>query len=225
MISTHREMRTPKSCVRPSAWPNSGLRVIPLGPRSKVPRIRRWQEKGTCDTRTIRGWFTGRPDDNLGLLTGGGLVVLDVDAGTGGFESFARLTEERGLLPETALAETGSGGMHLLFRVEGQVGNRTGILPGLDLRGDGGQIVVAPSVHPRTGRPYIWVRHPRQGIAAAPEWLVRWLTETNTAGRPQRSTVASPPTAAPAPAKRRDHPGGCNGRPPHHTGSRQRWRP
>src|SRR5688572_7286848 len=94
-----------------------GLRVIPLGPRSKVPRIRRWQEKGTCDIRTIRGWFEGRPDDNLGLLTGGGIVALDVDAGTGGFESFALLTEEWGVLPETAEAETGYGGKHLLFRV------------------------------------------------------------------------------------------------------------
>src|SRR5215210_1785112 len=68
-----------------------GLRVIPLWPRGKKPRIRRWQERGTSDPRTIRGWFTGRPDDNLGLLTGGGIVALDVDVDAGGFESFALL--------------------------------------------------------------------------------------------------------------------------------------
>lgn len=174
-----------------------GLRVIPLGARSKVPRIGRWQDRGTTDPGTIRGWFAGRPDDNLGLLTGSGLIALDVDAGSGGLDSHAQLIEERGALPETALAETGSGGRHLLLRVEGRIANRVRILPGVDLRGDGGQIVVAPSVHPTSGRPYNWARHPRDGIADAPEWFVRWLAETSPADRPRRRPRAPSPTVAP----------------------------
>ena len=62
-----------------------GLPVIPLNPRSKKPRIEQWQTRASCDPRTIRRWFQGRPDDNLGLRTGEGLVALDVDAGSGGF--------------------------------------------------------------------------------------------------------------------------------------------
>jgi hypothetical protein len=178
-----------------------GLPVIPLGPRSKVPRIKRWQERASTDRRTIRRWFWGRPDDNLGLRTGGGLVALDVDADAGGFESYARLIEGRGPLPETARAETGSGGMHLLFRVEVAASNRVGLLPGLDIRGDGGQVVVAPSVHPETARPYVWIRHPREGIAPAPEWLVGWLTEADPAGRPPRATKPKPRVAEPTRAQ------------------------
>ena len=174
-----------------------GLPVIPLGPRSKVPRIRRWREEGTTDTRVIHNWFAGRPEDNLGLLTGDGLVALDLDVGAGGLESCRRLIEERGGLPETAMAETGSGGRHLLLRVEGRFANRVGLLPGVDLRGDGGQIVVAPSVHPQTGGQYTWVRHPRDGIAEAPEWFIRWLAETGDAGRPPRKSRAPSPTIAP----------------------------
>lgn len=173
-----------------------GLRVIPLRPRSKEPRIRRWPEKGTTDPRTIRGWFAGRPDDNLGLVTGDGLIALDLDAGPGGLESYGRLIEGRGSLPETARAETGSGGRHILLRVNGGFGNGVNLLPGVDLRGDGGQIVVAPSVHPGTGRPYVWARHPRDGIAEAPEWFVRWLTEPAATGRPSRTTRASSPAVA-----------------------------
>jgi hypothetical protein len=163
-----------------------------------VPRIGRWQERATSNPDTIRGWYDGRPGDNLGLRTGEGLVALDVDVAGGGFESYARLTAERGVMPETATARTGSGGMHLLLRVEGRVANRVGLLPGLDVRGDGGQIVVAPSLHPVTGKDYIWIRHPREGIAAAPEWFVRWLAEVATGTRPSRLPHASHRLAAPA---------------------------
>jgi hypothetical protein len=33
----------------------------------------------TDDPVTIRKWFTERPDDNLGLLTGNGLIALDLN--------------------------------------------------------------------------------------------------------------------------------------------------
>ena len=173
-----------------------GLPVLPLKPRSKAPRITRWQERATTDPDAIRGWFEGRPDDNLGLLTGRGIVALDLDAG--GSESYARLTEKWGQLPETANAETGSGGMHILLRIGGSITNRVGILPGVDIRGDGGQIVVAPSIHPKTGRPYIWVRHPREGIAEAPDWFVNWLAETGTNGRSSQTSHAAFKTSVPA---------------------------
>lgn len=174
-----------------------GLRVIPLAPRSKKPRIRRWPERGTTDARMIHAWFSGRPEANLGLLTGDGLVVLDLDAGPGGLESFRCLIDERGGLPETAMAETGSGGRHLLFRVEGRFTNRVGLLPGVNLRCDGGQIVVASSVHPETGGRYTWIRHPREGIVEAPEWFIRWLAETGDAGHPPRKSRGPSPGLAP----------------------------
>ena len=138
--------------------------------------------KATCNRRTIRRWFQAWPDDNLGLLTGRGLVALDVDCDKGGLESLDGLIEGRGQLPVTATARTGGGGQHYLFRVKCQVRNRVRILPGLDVRGEGGQIVVEPSVHPITGMSYVWARHPREGIADAPDWLIGLMTGAGSVG-------------------------------------------
>lgn len=45
-----------------------------------------------------------------------------------------------------------------------------------ELRGGPVQDVMPPSIHPDTGRPYEWVKHPRDGIRALPdEFLELWL--------------------------------------------------
>jgi hypothetical protein len=83
-----------------------------------------------------------------------------------------------GSLPETLTAATGGGGSHLFFIHPGDVeirntaGRLPGIadaLPGVDLRGDGGYVVSAPSRH-RSGRPYAWT-DPDAVPAATPAWL------------------------------------------------------
>jgi Bifunctional DNA primase/polymerase, N-terminal len=164
----------------------AGLRVIPLKDRSKVPRLRAWQKNGTTDRKTIEGWFRQYPGSNLGICTGGGFIVLDVDPKNGGAEALAKLIEEHGALPPTAEVRTGSDGSHYFFRVEpdARIGNRVHFRPGLDIRGEGGQVVAPPSVHPETGREYRFVRHPAEGIAPAPAWLIDILAEE-----------ATPPTA------------------------------
>jgi hypothetical protein len=77
-------------------------------------------------------------------------------------------------MPATAEALTGAGGRHFLFRVdpEVKVANEDGLMPGLDLKGEGGMLVVEPSLPPKTRREYVWVRPPQQGIARAPRWLM-----------------------------------------------------
>ncbi len=149
-----------------------GFRVVPLKPGEKTPLIRQWQDRATTDPAEIRKWFGRRSHANLAILTGGGVVALDIDPRNGGNGSLRRLLGRRHL-PETAFAKTGNEGLHYLFRVgEGETHRcSNGILPGIDLKGDGGYLVVEPSVHPETGREYRWERTPRQGIAAMPDWL------------------------------------------------------
>ena len=75
----------------------------------------------------------------------------------------AILQDEHGQLPGTLESRTGGGGRHLFFKHDGTpVKNSTGKLgKGLDVRGDGGYVIVPPSVH-ETGSPYVWgVKHGR----------------------------------------------------------------
>ena len=68
-----------------------GWRVFPLRERDKRPRFKGWQDKATCDQEAIRAWFDECPGMNYGILTGEGLVVLDVD-GRKGRESLFSLS-------------------------------------------------------------------------------------------------------------------------------------
>jgi hypothetical protein len=151
-----------------------GLRVLPLKPMSKEPLFKKWPERATSDPDQVDGLFPEDAPYNLGVATGRGLLVVDVDPCHGGEESWNRALAQQDALPRTATARTGSGGLHVLFRVdsESRVGCRVGLWPGVDIRGDGGQIVVSPSVHPTTEKPYEWIVHPREGIAPPPPWLL-----------------------------------------------------
>jgi hypothetical protein len=107
-----------------------------------------------------------------------GIVVLDVDPDAGGSESLAKLEREDGPVPMTAKARTGGGGIHLFFRYrEGtQIRNSAGLLgPGLDVRGEGGYVVVPPS---RTCGPYRWID---TSPLAEASWLIERLTEGDEA--------------------------------------------
>ncbi|MFC1609977.1 bifunctional DNA primase/polymerase [Myxococcota bacterium] len=128
----------------------------------------------TRDIEAIAGWWA-RPW-NVAIATGAlsRLWVLDVD-GAEGMASMARAELEHGRLPQTVTAQTGGGGLHLLWQLpKERVANRVGLLPGVDVRGEGGYIVVPPSRHV-SGQRYTWHdgRGPHQvAVAEAPPWLL-----------------------------------------------------
>lgn len=171
------------------AYARLGVRVIPLADRGKVPRIPEWQNAGTLQAETVNTWWRTWPDANVGGLTGHGRDVLDVDPKNGGLVSLEAIEEAHGALPLTPTVKTGSGGLHFWFTLPDGVvlGNSAGKLgPGLDIRGDGGQVVLPPSIHPN-GTPYSWLGEARIGevpFAPMPEWMLAELTGTSTtAGR------------------------------------------
>ena len=61
-----------------------GWRVFPVTPGSKAPLIKKWPDLATSDPRTIKGWFHRWPDANVGICTGNGLLVIDIDPRNGG---------------------------------------------------------------------------------------------------------------------------------------------
>jgi hypothetical protein len=112
---------------------------------------------------------------NVGLRTGDGLGILDVDVGKGGWESLVELAERYGKLPPSWSVRTGSGGLHVYFRIAQPVPNSVGrIAPGIDFRGDGGY-VVAPGSRHACGGDYQWThgQTPRDiPLADIPSWLL-----------------------------------------------------
>jgi hypothetical protein len=130
----------------------------------------------------LRGWWRTWPTANIGVATGArsGLFVLDVDPDKGGDATLGMLLSEHGMLPPTVEAITGSGGHHYLFAHPGRhtPNSSQKLGPGLDVRGDGGYIVVAPSSH-RSGNTYEWqpgsAPWERQTVAA-PAWIFDLLS-------------------------------------------------
>jgi hypothetical protein len=154
-----------------------GWSVIPVRERAKRPAVPWKIYQDRCAKKeTLHEWYRRSPDYNVGIVTGAlsGLVVLDVDPRHGGDKSLRKLEREHGSLPKTLESITGGGGRHVYFsHPGGEVRNRVGIVPGIDLRGDGGCIVAPPSVHP-SGKRYRWVKGRAPGeipLARLPDWL------------------------------------------------------
>jgi len=125
----------------------------------KHPRTKSGFKDATTDPTQIERWWRRWPDANIGIPTGkvSGLFVLDVDRKHGGLDSFEKLVALHGR-PKTLYSRTGSGGLHGVFRYpkNQEIRNATGILPGLDIRGEGGYILVPPSRH-ASGGSYTWI--------------------------------------------------------------------
>lgn len=167
-----------------------GWLVFPLNRGQKTPTNKNGHKDATRDRGTIAKWWERWRSANIGVQTGAnsGIVVLDVDVKNGvpGLESLAELERQHGELV-TLRASTPSGGLHLFFRAPNQaIRNRAGFLPGLDVRGDGGYVVVAPSIV--GGKRYQWQND--TSTAEIPDWL---LTLFTTGSTKSKTVPSSPP--------------------------------
>lgn len=114
----------------------------------------------TKDPDTVYRWWSTWPDSNIGVATGpkSGIFVVDVDKRHNGWETLGQYDAEHGFDFDTLRAFTPSGGAHFFYKQpEGVfVKSDDDVLgPGVDIRGDLGMVVVAPSVHANRGR-YRW---------------------------------------------------------------------
>ena len=146
---------------------------------------------------------------NIGVATGtpSGMFALDIDPRNGGDDSLNDLEAANGKLPDTLTAKTGGGGRHFFFKMPRGVSipcsaNKVG--PGIDIKGDLGYVIVAPSV---TAGSYEWLDCDLptvNEIVDAPEWLLQLITSKRPATPPQPiAAVAAAPAivSVAAPAK------------------------
>ena len=152
----------------------------------KHPRTPNGVKDATTVRKTIKGWWNRWPDANIGIATGrsSDIFVLDVD-GEDGKAGLEKLKAKHGSLPNTVTIKTGKG-RHLYFRCNGaRVGNSVGKLgEGIDVRGDGGYVVAAGSIHV-SGVDYRFVDgrglHELE-IASAPDWLLKLVRKGSADG-------------------------------------------
>jgi hypothetical protein len=189
------------------------------GSPAKHPLTPNGVHAATTDETTIRRWWAEAQGlANVGIATGqnSGLVVVDVDAKSGGIMTISRLENAHGKLPRTPTAETGGGGRHYYFRYpDGEcISNRAGILPGIDVRGDGGYVVAPPSRHV-SGNHYAWAVPPETPLADLPAWLLELIVGKSFVGAdvlPLPACRATTLVVQPATDDLATHPGSSEGK-------------
>lgn len=179
-----------------------GWAVFPCGP-DKRPLVRTGFKAATRNHDQIKAWWTQWPTALIGCPTGrrNGLVILDVDVdptkGVDGDSALGDLVAVHGALPASLETLTPRGGRHCLFAHPGADWNvpcsASQIGRGLDIRGDGGYVILAPSRLP-DGRSYQWEgsSDPDEGatLAPMPNWLLALVAVPSD--RPTTTVPAAP---------------------------------
>src|SRR5882762_870880 len=164
------------------SYAQNGWPVFPLSPNAKSPlKGSNGHKNATLNYEQVQRWWSENPTANIAVATGSpsGLIVFDVDPQHGGHESFKKLEKRYGPLPQTRMSRTAHGGLHRFYAYPSD-GNRYPNavelqgLPGIDVRGDGGYVVLPPSkLYNRLS--YIWGKTDIP-ISPAPVWLLEALT-------------------------------------------------
>lgn len=171
---------------RALAYAELGWAVFPLLPNSKEPLTKHGFKDASNDPAVINRWWAEHPLANIGIATGviSDLVVVDVDVKNGakGFESLATLGE----LPVTLAVQTPSGGQHLYHVAPGPLRCRIGLLPGIDIKADGGYIVAPGSTI--DGKTYEWV-DAEAHLVMLPDTITKLMAEKKSAKLPDAGSA------------------------------------
>ena len=148
-------------------WPtfpapaDGSKKSIKTGERNDSPSkiygpLMRWD--ATTNAHTIRNDFRKWPNQNIGIVTGieSGIFVVETDTkehgdNINGEAALKAWEAEHGALPETLMARSPSGSIHRFFKhpsIGIKIKNVSGIIDGVDVRGNGGMVIGVPSYRP-----------------------------------------------------------------------------
>lgn len=174
-----------------------GWKVFVLGAgKTPVPNCRACAEAGpghdpeSCTCLTCHGFYAAtldpsriemmlllHPTGHLAVRTGAasGIIVLDAEGGSDSpdLPSGVQTLDEWELwhswsLPQTLIAQTPSGGIHLYIMYAEGVKSRNRVMPGVDVKADGGYVLL-----PCGGEDRIWLNE--LPLAAPSTHLLEWL--------------------------------------------------
>ena len=162
-----------------------GIAVFPCDPKNKKSLVPRGFKAASTDPTQVASWWKRWHDAMIGMPTGkpSGVFALDIDRdeakGLDGYASLAKLEAAHGQLPETVTQRTPRGGEHRLFKWPGYAVSTSAskLGSGLDVRGDGGYVIVTPSINAKRLR-YELVRSGEP--AEAPQWLLEQIGSRST---------------------------------------------
>lgn len=150
---------------------SNGISVFPT--KGKKPLVDEWKpySKEKPSEQQVIDWWDNWPDADIAGATGAvsGIVVIDIDGG------------KVPPLPLTSVSETSPGHYQYFFRHPGFLISNSAkvIAPNVDIRGDGGFVVLPPSRHfnKKTGKQdftYRWLIPPKEaGFADLPDWILQ----------------------------------------------------
>lgn len=182
------EFRPPRHLDIALACAARGWRVIPIHSSQNRPVLKDWPRQGTTDGEQLCRWFLGEfRTARVGVVTGNGLLVVDVDYPkpdrlTDGRLALAKLEAEHGSLGEPFQKKR--GGPHYFYsyppslNIQNVVGldDDSPLGKGIDVRADGGQVVMYAI--------------PQGEISPAPEWLLYKVTSGENRKRPDHRAVS-----------------------------------
>jgi len=126
----------------------AGISVIPCA--GKMPVVKEWSKycNEQVEISILGAWEQTYSDCNIGMPCGraSGIVVLDIDD--------ASLFDK---LPISPVSWRGREGRE--SRAFKWSGESVEHYAGIDIIGHGGQVILPPSIHPETGKPYIWLNN------------------------------------------------------------------
>lgn len=173
----------------PLDLPERGWRLHPLKPGAKQPLLLDWPARASADIETVLTWAAQHPGCNWGLATGlqSSIWVLDVDGETGA-ASLRALCDEYGEEWTRTLTCITARGRHFYFNADTVIKcSVEKIAAGLDVRGDGGYVLVPPSAHP-DGPLYEWAQSEAE-VLSAPAWLLDLVNSSPAPSSRRRRTV------------------------------------
>jgi AAA domain/Bifunctional DNA primase/polymerase, N-terminal/Primase C terminal 1 (PriCT-1) len=177
-----------------------GLRVFPLRPRSKEPRMQGGFKNATNDPGYVGGLWSQWPDSNIGLDLPDGVVVVDIDE-----EDGTERVRDLDLPSATTVIRTARGFQGFYRLPEGRT-VRQGPLDGVgDLKVAGAGYVLLPeSVHP-SGAVYSFAKGSLQGILDPPPLTEEHVKAIERLRGGTTSTGKAAPLPDTIPAGQRNH--------------------